>query len=267
MIPVVPVVSRGQAMRIAVTVLALVAAPIVGAAARAQAPRIVDVTHEPSHHLVLSNEHVRVFNVIVEPHATTLVHRHDRDYLFVTFGDADVSTTKVGDTAVRFTLHDGEVRFAAGGFAHSATVTGDRPFHNATIELLKPATHVQPCTESCAEPVPCSVVRGGSCPTVTRVMGADQWTAVTVTLPPSGRLDLVDGSGPVLVVAVSDVRLKRGGPATGDVSIRGAPGALGWVSASARPMTAGGAPERRALINESREPARFVMVEFRSGGA
>jgi hypothetical protein len=249
-------------MRSTLLAIAFVVAPVAGAFA--QAPRIVDVTHEPSHHLALSNERVRVFNVIVAPHATTLVHRHDRDYLFVTLGDADVATQKVGDTAVRLSLHDGEVRFAAGGFAHSAQVTGDHPFHNTTIELLKPATHLQQCMASCAEPVPCSVVRGAACPTVTRVFGSDQWTAVTVTLPPSGQLDLVDGSGPVLLVAVSDVRLARGGPASGDAPIRGGAGTLGWVSAAAVPMGTGHVAAR-SLVNVNQVPARFVMVEFRNG--
>jgi hypothetical protein len=46
----------------------------------------------------------------------------------------------------------------------------------------------------------------------------------------------------------------------GDASIRGGPGTLGWVSAAAR-----GAAGARALVNASREPARFVMVQFRSG--
>jgi hypothetical protein len=250
-------------MRSTLLAIALTLAPVAGGFA--QAPRIVDVTHEPSHHLALSNERVRVFNVIVAPHTTTLIHRHDRDYLFVTLGDAEVATQKVGDTAVRLSLHDGEVRFAAGGFAHSAEVTGDHPFHNSTIELLKPATHLQQCVTSCAEPVPCSVARGGECPTVTRVFGSDQWTAVTVTLPPSGRLDLVDGAGPALVVAVSDVRLARGGPASGDAPIRGGPGTLGWVS-GAPPPAGGGHAVARSLVNVNQVPARFVMVEFRNGG-
>jgi hypothetical protein len=249
-------------MRSTLMAVALTIAPVAGAFA--QPPRIVDVTHEPSHHLALSNERVRVFNVIVAPHTTTLIHRHDRDYLFVTLGDAEVATKKVGDTAIRLSLHDGEVRFAAGGFAHSAEVTGDHPFHNSTIELLKPATHLQQCVTSCAEPVPCSVARGGACPTVTRDFGSDQWTAVTVTMPPLGHLDLVDGAGPVLVVAVSDVRLTRGGPASGDAPIRGGAGTLGWVSAAAVPMGTGHVAAR-SLLNTSQLPVRFVMVEFRNG--
>jgi hypothetical protein len=256
-------IARHRSLRRILLAIAFTVVPATGALA--QAPRVVDVTHEPSHHLALSNERVRVFNVIVAAHATTLIHRHDRDYLFVTLGDADVVTQKVGEAAVPLSLHDGEVHFAAGGFAHTAAVSSDHPFHNTTIELLKPSTHLQPCTASCAEPVPCSVVRGGTCPTVTRVYGSDEWTAVTVTLPPKGRLDLIDGTGPALVVAVSDMSLAHGGPASGDAPMRGGAGTLGWVSAAATPMGTGHVAAR-SLINVSTAPARFVMVEFRNGG-
>lgn len=255
--------TRSTNTRSTLLAIALIVAPVAGAFA--QAPRIVDVTHEPSHHLALSNEHVRVFNVIVAAHTATLIHRHDRDYMFVTYGENEITTQRVGDSTVHLTLHDGEVRFTPGGFAHSAEVLSDHPFHNSTIELLKPATHLQKCTESCAEPVPCSVARGGACPTVTRDFGCDQWTAVTVTLPPKATLDLVDGTGPALVAAVSDVRLARGGPASGDAPIRGGPGTLGWVSAASTPLGTGHVAAR-SLVNVNTVPARFVVVEFRNGG-
>src|ERR1700734_1969289 len=151
-------------MRRILLVGGLVLAPAIRALA--QSPQIVDVSHEPRHHLVLSNAYVRVVNVIVAAHTTTLIRRHDRDYLYVTLGNADIAAQKINDTAVKLSLHDGEVRLAAGGFARSAAVPGYSDFHNPTIELLKPASHLQQCTVSCAEPAPCSVARGGACPTV-----------------------------------------------------------------------------------------------------
>ena len=123
-------------MRFTLSAIVFVVAPVASAFAQAP-PKVVDVTHEPSHHLALSNEHVRVFNVIVAPHTTTLIHRHDRDYMFVTYGENEITTQRVGDSTVHLTLHDGEVRFTPGGFAHSAEVLSDHPFHNSTIELLE----------------------------------------------------------------------------------------------------------------------------------
>ena len=93
-------------MRSTLVAIALTVAPL--ASAFAQSPQIVDVSHEPRHHLVLSNAYVRVFNVIVAAHTTTLIHRHDRDYLYVTLGNADIAAQKVNDTAVKLSLRSEE---------------------------------------------------------------------------------------------------------------------------------------------------------------
>jgi len=61
----------------------------LAAATLAQQQQSVEITSEPSHHLVFQNEYVRVFDVTVAPRATTLVHKHNHDYLFVTLGDSD----------------------------------------------------------------------------------------------------------------------------------------------------------------------------------
>ena len=118
-------------------------------AALAQHQQSVEITAEPSHHLVFQNEYVRVFDVTVGPHATTLVHKHNSDYLFVTLGDSDVVSVRPGEKPVALKLKDGEVRFTPGNFAHAAINQSDRPFHNITIELLKPSTNVKTCTGSC----------------------------------------------------------------------------------------------------------------------
>jgi quercetin dioxygenase-like cupin family protein len=60
----------------------------------------VQITSEPSHHLVLENEYLRVFKVEVAPHASTLMHRHRHDYVFVTLGDAHVSNEVEGKPPV-----------------------------------------------------------------------------------------------------------------------------------------------------------------------
>jgi hypothetical protein len=97
----------------------------------------VPITKEPSHHLVFENEYVRVFKVEVAPHAETLYHKHDVDYVFVTLGDSDVESVRVGEKPVRLQLKDGETRFTKGGFAHKAVNNSDKPFVNVTVELKK----------------------------------------------------------------------------------------------------------------------------------
>src|SRR5450755_4946164 len=106
----------------------------------AQTATEVEITSEPSHHLALENESVRVFNVEVAPHTSTLVHRHHHDYVFVTLGNARVSNEVEGKPPVELTFGDGETRFVPGNFAHVAKNLADQPFRNVTIELLQDET-------------------------------------------------------------------------------------------------------------------------------
>ena len=99
----------------------------------AQTPTEVEVTAEPSHHLALENEYVRVFKVEVAPHRSTLMHRHRHDYLYVTLGDAHISNEVEGKPPVDVKLADGDTRFAAGNFAHVARNLSRQPFRNVTI--------------------------------------------------------------------------------------------------------------------------------------
>jgi quercetin dioxygenase-like cupin family protein len=108
------------------------------ACAQEMIDKVVPITQEPSHHLVLENNYVRVFNVEVAPHFATRVHRHEYDYVFVTLGDSNVSNEKLHADPVELKLKDGETHFTPGGFAHKAVNLADTPFHNITIEFVEP---------------------------------------------------------------------------------------------------------------------------------
>lgn len=102
-------------------------------------PAEVPVENEPHHHLVFENEYVRVFKVEVAPHEATLVHRHKRDYVVVTIGDAEVTNAVVGKEPKKWSFKDGDVTFleASGekSFAHKAVNERGKPFRNYTIEI------------------------------------------------------------------------------------------------------------------------------------
>lgn len=100
------------------------------------AQTVVPITSEPDHHLVISNDYVRVFKVEVPPKAETLYHQHDHDYIYVAVGDADVTSTRLHEKPVEVKLKDGEVELSKAPFAHKATNNGDQPFRNVTIEVL-----------------------------------------------------------------------------------------------------------------------------------
>src|SRR5208282_4949797 len=103
----------------------------------AQTATEVEITSEPSHHLALENEYIRVFKVEAAPHTSTLMHRHRHDYLYVTLGDAHISNEVEGKPPVDVRLADGDARFTPGNFAHIARNLSDQPFRNVTIELMQ----------------------------------------------------------------------------------------------------------------------------------
>ena len=215
-------------------------------AALAQHQQSVEITSEPSHHLVFQNEFVRVFDVTVAPRATTLVHKHNYDYLFVTLGDSDVVSVRPGERPVRLKLKDGEVRFTPGNFAHAAINQADRPFHNITIELLKPTTNLKPCE------VNCSRDPAGADDVTKRLYTSDQWSASLVTLSPKkSHLGHLGQTFRQLIVAVSDVSLELPTKAP-DHLMHSNPGDFEWVPDGVVHFASG----------DLKKPARFVVLEF-----
>lgn len=216
-------------------------------AALAQQQQSVEITSEPSHHLVLQNEYVRVFDVTVAPKASTLIHRHNTDYLFVTLGDSDVVSVRPGEKPVSLHLQDGEVRFTAGHFAHAAINNSERPFHNITIELLKPSDNVKTCAQHCGDQ---AYICGGICPTKDKLISSDQWTAWIVTMPPKAEINRL-AHDPQLVVPVSNLDFSaQPGPAHSPM--KRAPGQIDWLPTGIM----------HPLYNNSAETARFVVLEF-----
>ena len=221
----------------------------------AQEQTAVEITNEPGHHLVISNTFIRAFDVIVAPRATTLVHRHNYDYVFVTLGDSDITNSRVGAQPAKLQLKDGEVRYTPGGFAHSATNNLDRPFHNTTIELLTKATNESSCTASCAVEVACKSADKSLCPQVQRLLSADQWTVTTLTLPPSATYEQHSHAGPHLSVAVTDLdlRVTQNGQET---AVHQKVGDLVWHD-----------PVVHSIRNVGTKPAKIVSLEFKGAAA
>lgn len=219
----------------------------------AQQTQIVEVTSEPSHHLVFENAYLRVFDVSVAPKATTLVHRHNNDYVFVTLGDADITNAKVGAEPVKAALKDGDTRFTAGGFAHAAINNGDTPFRNITIEILKPTTGEHNCTEGCSMPVPCSAADKAACPAVQQLFSSDQWTVNSVTLPAGATIPEHTHKTHHLVVPVTELHLKMKGQNKAETEVSAKVGQVTWVD-----------PVTHSLTNAGSKPARLITLEMKA---
>ena len=98
----------------------------------------VPISEEPHHRLLLQNDFIRVYNVMVPPLDTTLLHQHDLPYLYITFGPADIINAIVGKPELHQILQDGETHYSPGHFAHVARTDSGMPFQNVTIELVHP---------------------------------------------------------------------------------------------------------------------------------
>jgi quercetin dioxygenase-like cupin family protein len=219
---------------------------LVSIATLAQQSQPVEITSEPRHHLVFENQYVRVFDVTVEPKGSTLVHRHSHDYLFVTLGDSDVVSVRPGEKPAHLVLKDGETRFTPGNFSHAAINESEKPFHNITIELLKPSTAVKTCTDSCN--VACAKAPSPCSRKTEQLISSDQWV-VTSTSSEDGKLPPEAANLPRLVIAVANVS-----KLSGDTVAIGTSGQLGWVAvgSSVAFLTTGGAG-----------PARYVTLSFK----
>jgi len=223
---------------------------LVVSLAFAQTVTEVPITSEPSHHLVLENEYVRVFRVEIAPHASTLLHRHSYDYFFVTIGDSHISNEVVGKPPVELHLSDGEVRFSEGNFAHVARNLSDQPFRNDPIELLQDEKLRQTLSRWPTEGGDKTFPGGHS-----KVLLIKDTVRVSeVNLDPKATTPNHHHDGPHLLVAVSDLDLRSDVEAKGSMPITLKAGEVAWLD--------GGLTH--TLINSSSQPARFVSFEFQA---
>jgi TonB family protein len=220
-------------------------------AAQIAAPSEVEITAEPSHHLVLENEYVRVFKVEVAPHAQTLMHRHRHDYMFVTLGATRIENDVAGKPPVTLTLQDGETRFSTGDFAHIAKNLSDTLFRNVTIELLKDEEARKTPPPKWDEERGLHVLEGG---TQDILFVKDGVRVSEIDLQPGATLPRHHHAGPHLLVAVSDLELRSDVEGQGPMPGHFKSGDVKWLP--------GG--YTHTLTNVGKSPAKLVTLEFPS---
>ncbi len=114
------------------------ATPAQAAAAASPNGTPVPITQEPHHHLILENSYVRVFRVEIISPESTLLHRHDVPYAYMSIGKAEFTNAVQGKPEIRIQMADGQLGYSKGAFSHFIRTENDTPFYNITVELLHP---------------------------------------------------------------------------------------------------------------------------------
>jgi hypothetical protein len=104
----------------------------------AQSPSVITMDQEPHHHLVMKNDYVKIFNVVVAPGDSIVLHRHDGDTVAIAIGDQSVTVGVPGKPDVHQMNSDGQVRLQPSGYIHSTHVDGSAAYHTVAVELLRP---------------------------------------------------------------------------------------------------------------------------------
>lgn len=216
-------------------------------AAYAAAPE-VEITSEPSHHLALENEYLRVFKVEVAPHAATLMHRHRHDYVFVTLGDSHISNDVDGKAPADVKFADGDTRFAPGNFAHLVKNLAETPFRNVTIEIMQDEK-MRAVPSSWPEERGEKTFPGGRI----KILSVKDGVRVSeVNLDAGATVPSHHHNGPHLMVAISDLDLRSDVEGQGPMPGKFKAGDIKWLP--------GG--YTHTLTNTGEHAARLVTVEF-----
>jgi quercetin dioxygenase-like cupin family protein len=207
----------------------------------------VPISQEPHHHLVLENEYTRVYDVTVPAHQSTLLHRHDNDYLAVILEPAEMQIAVLGRPVTTGRAGKGEVRFAAVPVIHRLMDNGDTPFRNLIIEILKKKSGTPRVT---TPERGLDIGHGGLIDTV---VDNSQVRVQEVQIAAGGMLHKHSHKFPFLVVALSDLDLHNMPQGKPEAMVLQKAGEVKWI----------GAVSNHEMMNAGKQQAHFIEVEFK----
>lgn len=217
----------------------------------AQAGREVEITAEPHHQAVLTNDQVRVLNVEIPPYSETLMHWHRHDYVYVTLGDSEVVNIVKGKDPVNVKMRDGQTGFLAGGFAHMARNLSGQPYRNVSVEFLQDGKrrhspeHWDP--DHPEEDRGLNILNGGT----QEILFVKDGVRVSECELQAGASLHLHG-GPHLIVALTDSKLRSDIARKASSMLPMKRGESRWAGDSAQILT-----------NTGDHSAKFVTLEFR----
>lgn len=216
------------------------------AAAQAAAP-IIEITAEPSHHVLFENPYARAFKIDLAPHAAMVVHHHRYDYIFVVLAPSKIENDIVGKAPFLRSFQEGETVFVPGPFAHTAKNLTDKPFQVIAVELMQ-GDKIQPARKW-DEERGLHILNGG---TQDILFVKDGVRATDLQLNPGGVVPKHHHKGPHVVVAVTDLDLRSDVEGKGASKVELKAGEAAWVK--------GG--DIHTVTNVGKQNARLITLEF-----
>ena len=228
------------------------AAPAIqqGHASGLQAKPAVLITADPHYRLLMENQQVRVYSLVLPPGAESFV-RHEHNYLTVTLADCTPILWKNDESPVQhFQVPKGELHFFLGGLAHGIRNDSNAEYRNVTVEFLDPqVTNYGYRYESGKYDYGPVALNPPVDPEGHFVdsLNLEKAEAKDVQLLPQQTLPAA--RGPQLLVAITALNLSAGA----DRKISLNPGDVLWLESS-----------EHALANTGSVRARFAVVEFKT---
>jgi len=229
----------------------------------AAAQQALPAVREPHHHTIYEDSRVRILNVQIEPRGSTLLHRHDTDYVWIALGDSKLVDTVPGRPETHIQAPDASLHFSRGGFEHVARNDSDAAFHDVMVDLLQPQSDPR---NVCGEILPGEYLHchePGS-----EWLGAnlqiefetDQTRIGILQIAPNATLAVPPADVPPLLIALEGTEAEATSRVNGTPAGSGSRRSLKAVDVLRSP-----ADHISEVRNTGKTTARFLIVEF--GGA
>ena len=223
-----------------------------GHASGLQTKTAVQITADPHYQLLMANEQVRVYSLVLPPGAESFV-RHEHNYLTVTLADCNPIFWKNDESPIQhFQVPKGGLHFFLGGLAHGIRNDSNAEYRNVSVEFLDPqVTNYGYRYESGKYDFGPVALNPPVDPEghFVNSLNLEKAEAKDVQLLPQQTLPAA--SGPQLLIATTALNLS----ARADRRISLHPGDVLWRESS-----------EPALANTGPVRARFAVVEFKTTG-
>ena len=205
--------------------------------------KIFELADEPHHTLLLQNDEVRVFHLKLKPGESTLQHRHNRYYVYLSLGPVTISNEVHGRQPVITRLEAGELHTSKGGFILAERNNSSEPAELLVIEAIK--------TSSEGFAIPMGGFRFHEA-AFGELFDATVMRGYSMVVAVGGRTEKHTENYDRLLVATSDLHLRdtEDGHTPSEFQMKA--GEIRWVP---RGMI-------HSLTNVGTSPATFITIEF-----